>query len=163
MVSSTKFSNTKISNTKISNTKISNTKISNTKINNLKINKTKFSNTKISNTKISNTKISNTKINNTKIRSKELTAKLVEMANNMHWLSLLWSTYWLLHVSAAACHHQWAQLGSTTDGTTTLQHTDHITIHYINTHLICISSNLEGSKKFPDEGRLLPKHVGPSI
>jgi hypothetical protein len=31
------------------------------------------------------------------------------------------------------------------------------------THLICISSNSEGSKKLPDDGRLLPKHVGASI
>jgi hypothetical protein len=28
------------------------------------------------------------------------------------------------------------------------------------THSICISSNSEGSKKLPDDGRLLPKHVG---
>jgi hypothetical protein len=27
----------------------------------------------------------------------------------------------------------------------------------------CISSNSEGSKKLPDYGRLLPKHVGASI
>jgi hypothetical protein len=27
------------------------------------------------------------------------------------------------------------------------------------THPICISSNSEGYKKLPDEGRLLPKHV----
>jgi hypothetical protein len=26
-----------------------------------------------------------------------------------------------------------------------------------------VSSNLEGSKKLPDDGRLLPKHVGVSI
>jgi hypothetical protein len=31
------------------------------------------------------------------------------------------------------------------------------------THLVCISSNLEGSKKLPDDGRLVPKHVGASI
>jgi hypothetical protein len=30
-------------------------------------------------------------------------------------------------------------------------------------HSICISSNSKGSKKFPDDGRLLPKHVGASI
>jgi hypothetical protein len=30
------------------------------------------------------------------------------------------------------------------------------------THSICISSNSEGSKKLPDDGRLLPKHVGAS-
>jgi hypothetical protein len=29
-------------------------------------------------------------------------------------------------------------------------------------HSICISSNSEGSKKLPDYGRLLPKHVGAS-
>jgi hypothetical protein len=28
---------------------------------------------------------------------------------------------------------------------------------------ICISSNSEGSRKLPDNGRLLPKHVGASI
>jgi hypothetical protein len=28
---------------------------------------------------------------------------------------------------------------------------------------ICISSNSEGSKKLPDDGRLRPKHVGASI
>jgi hypothetical protein len=32
-----------------------------------------------------------------------------------------------------------------------------------NTHSICISSNSEESKKLPDNGRLLPKHVGASI
>jgi hypothetical protein len=31
------------------------------------------------------------------------------------------------------------------------------------THSIYISSNSEGSKKLPDDGRLLPKHVGASI
>jgi hypothetical protein len=31
------------------------------------------------------------------------------------------------------------------------------------TQSICISSNSEGSKKLPDDGRLLPKHVGASI
>jgi hypothetical protein len=30
------------------------------------------------------------------------------------------------------------------------------------THSHCISRNSEGSKKLPDEGRLLPKHVGAS-
>jgi hypothetical protein len=32
-----------------------------------------------------------------------------------------------------------------------------------HTHFICISSNSEGSKKLPDDGRLLLKHVGASI
>jgi hypothetical protein len=31
------------------------------------------------------------------------------------------------------------------------------------THSICISSNSEGSKKFPDDGRLLSKHLGASV
>jgi hypothetical protein len=31
------------------------------------------------------------------------------------------------------------------------------------THSICISSNSAGSKKLPDDVRLLPKHVGGSI
>jgi hypothetical protein len=30
------------------------------------------------------------------------------------------------------------------------------------THSICISGNSEGSKKLPDDGRLMPKHVGTS-
>jgi hypothetical protein len=34
---------------------------------------------------------------------------------------------------------------------------------HVTTHLICISSNSEGSKKLPDDGRLLPKLVGASI
>jgi hypothetical protein len=33
----------------------------------------------------------------------------------------------------------------------------------ITTHSICISSNSCGSKKLPDDGRLLPKYVGASI
>jgi hypothetical protein len=53
------------------------------------------------------------------------------------------------------------QLGSTSDGTTTLRHTGHITTHYI--YSICISSNSDGSKNLPDDDRLLPKHVGASI
>jgi hypothetical protein len=32
-----------------------------------------------------------------------------------------------------------------------------------STHSICISSKSEGSKKLPDDGRLLPKQVGDSI
>jgi hypothetical protein len=31
------------------------------------------------------------------------------------------------------------------------------------TYSICISSNSDGSKKLPDDGKLLPKHVGASI
>jgi hypothetical protein len=31
------------------------------------------------------------------------------------------------------------------------------------TNSICIPSISEGSKKLPDDGRLLPKHVGASI
>jgi hypothetical protein len=44
-------------------------------------------------------------------------------------------------------------------------HTGHITTHYMiyTTHSVCISSNSEGSKKIPDDGRLLLKHVGASI
>jgi hypothetical protein len=33
-------------------------------------------------------------------------------------------------------------------------------IIWYTSHSICISSNSEGSKKLPDDGRLLPKHVG---
>jgi hypothetical protein len=49
-------------------------------------------------------------------------------------------------------------------GTTTLRHTDHINIHYMIYHLFDLKSgNSDGSKKLPDDGRLLPKHVGASI
>jgi hypothetical protein len=67
----------------------------------------------------------------------------------------LYSISWLLHVSAVACHHQGAswirlsylkyrskrwyiicsQLGSTTDGPTTLRHTGRVTTHYMIYHL----------------------------
>jgi hypothetical protein len=44
----------------------------------------------------------------------ELVYILVETTNNMHWfIPLLYSMYWLLHVSAVACHHQgdsWVRL-----------------------------------------------------
>jgi len=40
--------------------------------------------------------------------------------------------------------------------------TRNLTLWY-TTHSICISSNSEGSTKLPDDGRLLPKHVGASI
>jgi hypothetical protein len=47
---------------------------------------------------------------------------------------------------------------------TCVRDTGHITTHYMMNHpLICISSNSEGSKKLPDEGRLLLKQVGTSI
>jgi hypothetical protein len=37
----------------------------------------------------------------------------------------------------------------------------HIMCGYVTTrYMICISSNLGGSKKLPDDGTLLPKHVG---
>jgi hypothetical protein len=56
------------------------------------------------------------------------------------------------------------QLGSTKDGTTTLRHTGHVTTHYMTCHLFDLYlSNLEGSRKLPDDGRLLPKHVEASI
>jgi hypothetical protein len=48
--------------------------------------------------------------------------------------------------------------GSVREGTTTLRHTDQVT-----SHLICISSNSQGAKKLPDDGRLLLKHVGASV
>jgi hypothetical protein len=38
-----------------------------------------------------------------------------------------------------------------------------VTYFRYTTHSICISSNSEGSKKPPDDGGLLPKHVGASI
>jgi hypothetical protein len=63
---------------------------------------------------------------------------------------------WVLcHVMCGyvACVPEW-------DGMT-LQHIPHI-IRY-TTHFICISSNSERPKKLPDDGRLLPKHVGASI
>jgi hypothetical protein len=53
---------------------------------------------------------------------------------------------------------------STTEGTATTQHTGHVTTRYMIYHPFdCISSNSDGSKKLPDDGRLLPKHVGASI
>jgi hypothetical protein len=36
-------------------------------------------------------------------------------------------------------------------------------IVWYTTHSICISGNIEWFKKLPDDGRLLPKHVGVSI
>jgi hypothetical protein len=38
-----------------------------------------------------------------------------------------------------------------------------VTCFNYTTHSICISSNSEGSKKLPDDGRPLPKHVEASI
>jgi hypothetical protein len=58
---------------------------------------------------------------------------------------LLHSTYWLLHVSAIACHQV---------------RQSHVI--WYTTRPICISSNSGGSNKLPDDGRLLPKHVGAS-
>jgi hypothetical protein len=48
-------------------------------------------------------------------------------------------------------------------GTTTILHTGHVTTHCMIYHPICISSNWEGSKKLPDDGRLLPKHGEASV
>jgi hypothetical protein len=90
---------------------------------------------------------------------------------------LLYSTYWLLHVSEVACHHQKASyillsyLKYKSNGwyiiqcvVTTNRHTGHVPTRYmIHTHSICISSNSEGCRKLPDDGRLLPKHAGASI
>jgi hypothetical protein len=53
------------------------------------------------------------------------------------------------------------KLGSTTDGTTNIRHTGHVTIHYMIYHPFDLYS--EGSKKLPDDGRLLPKYVGVTI
>jgi hypothetical protein len=36
-------------------------------------------------------------------------------------------------------------------------------IIWYTTHSMCNSGNSEGSKKLPDDGRLLPKHVGASL
>jgi hypothetical protein len=73
----------------------------------------------------------------------------------MHWIiSLLYSICRLLHVLPS-----W-QLRSTTNGTTTPQATGHIHLHYMINHLfVLLSSNSHGSRKLPDDGRLLPKHV----
>jgi hypothetical protein len=50
------------------------------------------------------------------------------------------------------------------DRTMTVQHTGHVTTHYIIYYpLDFITSNSAGSKKLPDDGRLLPKHVGTSL
>jgi hypothetical protein len=46
---------------------------------------------------------------NTILEEPTITRFLVEITNNMHWfVQLLYSMYWLLHVSAVACHHQGA-------------------------------------------------------
>jgi hypothetical protein len=46
-------------------------------------------------------------------------------------------------------------------GTTTVRHTGHVTTRYMICHpSVCISRNSGGSNKLPDDGRLLPKHVG---
>jgi hypothetical protein len=45
--------------------------------------------------------------------------------------------YWLSKINTKYCireGYRAAALGSTTDGTTTLQHTDHITTHYTIYH-----------------------------
>jgi hypothetical protein len=43
-------------------------------------------------------------------------------------------------------------------------HTNHVTTHYMIYHLIDLYFRYsDGSKKLPDDGRLLPKHVGASI
>jgi hypothetical protein len=47
-------------------------------------------------------------------------------------------------------------------GSTEPRHSGTHLIRY-TTHSICISSNSEGSKQLPDDGRLLAKHVGASI
>jgi hypothetical protein len=39
----------------------------------------------------------------------------------------------------------------------------YVACDHVTTHSICTSSNTEGTKKLPDDGRLLPKHVGVSI
>jgi hypothetical protein len=50
---------------------------------------------------------------------------------------------------------------NTTRGTTTNRHTGHITTRYMICHpSVCISRNSGGSSKLPDDGRLVPKHVG---
>jgi hypothetical protein len=54
--------------------------------------------------------------------------------------------YWLLHVSAVACHHP----------------PDYLKYKKYTTHPICISSNSGGPNKLPEDGRLLQKHVGAS-
>jgi hypothetical protein len=43
-------------------------------------------------------------------------------------------------------------------------HTDSLSVTYFRFTIrpICISGNSEGSNKLPDDGRLVPKHVGAS-
>jgi hypothetical protein len=87
---------------------------------------------------------------------------VLEITNTIYWLSpLLYSIYWLLHVSAAVCHHQgasWVRLSYlkyrsigwyiicvftwpvcgfvvVPYGTTTIRQTGHITTHYMIHHL----------------------------
>jgi hypothetical protein len=56
------------------------------------------------------------------------------------------------------------QLGSTTDGTTTIRLAGYITTHCMIYHPFhCNSSNSEGSQKLSDDDRLLSKHVGAGL
>jgi hypothetical protein len=93
----------------------------------------------------------------------------------MHWVvTLLYSIYWLLHVLAVSCHHQGASYPS---------ELLEIQIEWVVYHIMCgyvgprnhtltlydIPSILfvfhvtQKDKKLPEDGRLLPKHVGASI
>jgi hypothetical protein len=106
----------------------------------------------------------------------------------MHWfVPILKSMCWHLHVSAVACSRElirsfWFTLNANwmggisynvwlrdlcaglswfpADCTQLGSKTDNV---WYTTRSICISSNSEGSKKLPDDGRLLPKHVGASM
>jgi hypothetical protein len=49
------------------------------------------------------------------------------------------------------------------DGTTTIRPTGHVTTYYMIYHPFDLYFNSEESKKLPDDGRLLPKHVGANI
>jgi hypothetical protein len=62
-------------------------------------------------------------------------ALLHVVENNQHYtliVPILYLIYWLLHVSAVVVG---TQLWITTNGTTTLRHTGHITTHYMIYHL----------------------------
>jgi hypothetical protein len=74
--------------------------------------------------------------------------RLLEITNTMHKFAPLLCSYML----AATCR------------TTTLRHTGHLTTLYDKPpYRSVFSRNLRRIQKLPEDGRLLPKHVGASV
>jgi hypothetical protein len=85
---------------------------------------------------------------------------------HMHWIvPLLYSMYRLPYVSAVVCHHQEASWihPSYLKCRSNMWYIIYCMFMCYTTYSICISSNSEESKKLPDNGRPLPKHVGACI